>query len=556
MPKRSGPVRYAIYSRCSSDDQAHKDFSTTDVQEGLNRQYIQTKGGQFVSAYKDEGISGTTLKRKDWPRLLADAQRGLFDVIVVTYMSRLGRGDMFTVAEYLLKEAGVKVEMVKEFFSDDMSGHVNKKMTQFVDGMYVEQVRGWTRTKMEAMVNAGYFPGGYAPFGMRKEIATEAAHFHKPDQEPPKRLVADPEQAPILRRAYDLFLECRSQATVREYLAVVAPRNWTTTAVKRLLTNEAYKGVLQFGDWRNETAWTPIIDPQTWQAVQEALEGKARRVARAETADDYTYYLRGRVQCPHCGCPYTQASHHGKTKRVHYYECRRMNGREKCPIGRVNADRLHYTVLNYIDYASRHPTVMHRLIAQSGGWGNADDAQKALRGQLGKQKQSVEMRIANYIKAIGDGRDSPALMAALDKAELDREEVCRQMEIADQEIAAATIKRPTAAQVQESWGGILRVWEVLAEEDREDLLASLVQIVEVTEKEEVILELLPVSISPPLDHSKEFKLNSQMGAGDRLSSIYSPELLAFETVSFRFKVLKGGRSRTKIPRPERQTRDA
>ena len=234
MAKRSNStaLRYAVYSRCSSDDQAHKDFSTTDVQEGLNRQYIEKKNGLFAGAYKDEGISGTTLRRKDWPRLLNDAQAGKFDIVVVTYMSRLGRGDMFTVAEYLLKEAGVKVEMVKEFFSDDMSGHVNKKMTQFVDGMYVEQVRGWTRTKMEAMVNAGFFPGGYPPFGMRKEVATDATSFHKPDHEPPKRLVPDPEQAPILRRAYDLFLESNSQAVVREYLSTVAPRNWTTTAVK------------------------------------------------------------------------------------------------------------------------------------------------------------------------------------------------------------------------------------------------------------------------------------------------------------------------------------
>ena len=280
MAKKSGPLRYAIYSRCSSDDQAHKDFSTTDVQEGLNRQYIQENGGLVAGTYRDEAVSGTTLKRKDFQRLLTDARASAFDAVVVTYMSRLGRGDVFTVAEYLLKEAGVKVEMVKEFFSDDMSGHVNKKMTQFVDGMYVEQVRGWTRTKMEAMVNAGFFPGGYAPFGMRKEIATEAIHFHKPDQEPPKRLVAHPEQAPILRRAYDLFLETRSQAAVCEYLSVVAPRNWTTTAVKRLLTNEAYeayKGVLQFGDWRKEGAWMPVVDPETWQAVQDALDAPGRR---------------------------------------------------------------------------------------------------------------------------------------------------------------------------------------------------------------------------------------------------------------------------------------
>ena len=104
--KRSGPVRYALYNRCSSDDQAHKDFSTIDVQDGLNRQHIAGKGGLCAGAYEDQGISGTTLKRKGWQQLLADAQAGQFDVVVCTYMSRLGRGDTFTVAEYMLKEAG------------------------------------------------------------------------------------------------------------------------------------------------------------------------------------------------------------------------------------------------------------------------------------------------------------------------------------------------------------------------------------------------------------------------------------------------------------------
>lgn len=475
----------------------------------------------FIAAYKDEGITGTHLKRKDLSRLLADAKRGTFDVVVVTYMSRLGRGDTYTIVEHYLKEAGVKVAMVKEHFTDDMSGHVNKKMTQMMDEMYVHQVRGWTRTKMEAMVHAGFFTGGYPPFGMRKEIATEAAYFHRPDHEPPKRLVADPEQAPVLQRAYDLFLECRSQATVRKYLTTVAPRNWTTTSVKRLLTNEAYKGVLQFGDWRNETAWTPIIDLETWQAVQEALGAPGRRSGRAETADDYTYYLRGRVLCPHCGCSYTQVSHHGNTTRVHYYVCQKTNRREKCPIGRVNADRVHATVMNYMLHAASHRTVMHGLIAQSGGWGSADDAQKALRGQLGKRKQVLEMQIGNYIKAIGDGRDSPTLMAALDKAEVEREAVSLQIAEADSDIARATIVRPTAGQVQEAWQRMAEVRKVLTEEERADLLGSFVQSVEMTEKESITLELLPQSYS--LDsYSNRFALKSQMGAGRLVVVNYPP----------------------------------
>ncbi len=304
---------------------------------------------------------------------------------------------------------------------------------------------------------------------------------------------------------------------MRDYLKSVSSLNWTTTSAKRLLTNEVYKGVLQFGDWRKEDAWQPIIEAEIWQTVQEAIEGKTKRAARTETVDDYTYYLRGRVVCPHCGCGFTQVSHHGKTTRVHYYVCQKANRRENCPVGRVNADRLHFTVLDYMRHAATHWTVMRKLISESGGWGNADDAQKALRGQLGKQKQMLEMRIVNYVKAIGDGKISSALMAALDKAEAEKEAVCAQIEQADQAISEATIKRPTTGQVQESWTEVLRVWEVLTEEERADLLGSVVQVVEMTQKESVTLELLPMPHSA-ISYSNGFALKSQMGAGGSLNA--------------------------------------
>jgi len=43
--KKTGQNRYAIYVRCSSDDQAHKDFSTTDVQAVLDKDYVLEHGG-------------------------------------------------------------------------------------------------------------------------------------------------------------------------------------------------------------------------------------------------------------------------------------------------------------------------------------------------------------------------------------------------------------------------------------------------------------------------------------------------------------------------------
>ena len=433
-PNKTG-LRYAIYCRCSSDDQKHKDFSTTDVQEGLNREYVKAKGGLVAGLYTDEAVSGTTLSRKGYQQLLADAQAGKFNAVIVTYMSRLGRGRSFVIAEYELEKCGVRVEMVKEQFTDDIGGYMGKNMTNVMDGMYAYQVRQWTMTKMEAMVAAGYFPGGYPPFGLIKIVASDAAGFHRAGSEPPKRLAPDPEAADIVRQAFALFLDTGQLAKVREYLNAVTTRSWTTTAAKRLLMNEVYKGDIVFGQWRNEGAYEAVVRPDLWEAVQAMIAARQYRPAR-EKADDYTYYLHGRVVCPHCGCPYTQTSAWGRSSRVHYYICQTANRTASkgsavghlCPVGRVNADRVHATVLHFVDYAATHHTVMHKLIAQSGGWGSADDAQKALRGQLGKQKQALEMRIANYIKAIGDGRMSDALLSALDKVEQEKEAVCRQMD--------------------------------------------------------------------------------------------------------------------------------
>ena len=118
-------------------------------------------------------------------------------------------------------------------------------------------------------------------------------------------------------------------------------------------------------------------------------------------------------------------------------------------------------------------------------------------------------------------------MAALDKAEAEKEVVTRQMEEADQQTEAATIQRPTAGQVQEAWGKVLRVWEVLTEDEWADLLGSIVQVVEMTEKESVTLELLPMPHSL-ISYSNRFELKSRMGAAGEVIAI-NPLLLTMHT---------------------------
>ena len=510
--RRNQTARYAIYARCSSDDQAFQDFSTIDVQQDLNRKQVEEKAGRLVGAYNDDGISGTHLRRKDFQRMLVDAQSGLFDVVLCTYMSRLGRGKAFDNAEYELEKCGVRVEMVKEQFTDDLNGYIQKNMTIMMDGMYPKQVSQWTKTKMEAMVKAGYVCGGSVPFGLSKEYIEGVGSNSRNGNEPPKRYVPHPDQVEIVQHAFALYLEKRTLAAVRAYLCAVTDRKWMTTTVKNLLMNEVYIGVLAFGAWRNEAAHVPIVERAIFQQVQDALGQFSPRSANGD--DDFTYYLRGRVKCPHCGCPYTQLSvNRGSAKRpknrIHYYVCSRANKKKsECPVVRVNAEALHYTVLHEMERAAKHHTVMHKLIANSGGWGNADDTQKAIRGQLAKKKQFLALQISNINNAIAQGGNLRSLLVTLERLEREHDDACCQLHSIETEIAAATIKRPTAEQVQGVWSEFVDLWPDMSEEDRQDTLGGLVATVEIKEKDRVFLQFNPIAEV----RGQMLALNSQMGA--------------------------------------------
>jgi site-specific DNA recombinase len=507
MKRSQTSKRYAFYLRCSSDDQKHGDYTTIDTQREINRDYIKSHGGDLSGEYVDEGKSGANLNRPGWKKLIEDAGAGCFDVVAVTYMSRLGRGNAFIIAEYELGKFGVKVEMVREQFSDDLAGYIGKATTNMMDGLYPKMVSQWTRTKMEQMVASGYFCGGQPPLGYQKEIIEGGVTVD--GKEPPKILVPDTEFADIVRYAFDLFLTKRTVASVREYLNSVTNRRYTSTTAKYLLTNEIYIGNYNFGDWRKEDVFSPIVAREVWNEVQEILRVRANtKVSREPVSDAYTYYLRGLVHCPHCQCVYTNSCAKGGT--VRYYEClSHAKRKSKCPVQRINAEALHASVLNEIQRATRHHTVMHQLIAESGGWASASQEKTSLRGQLSKRKQYLDMQAGNYLKAVGEGRGGQYLFDALDKVEQEQQRVLFQLSQVEDEIAAVTVIRPTAQQVQEVWASLLELWDDVTELERQELLSGMITRVNVTQKNRVSMELITI----PEEHGHKFGTKSQMGAG-------------------------------------------
>ncbi len=513
--------RYALLLRCSNDDKKKGDYSTIDSQRDANTLYVADRGRVVVGEYVDDGISGTTLKRPGFRRMMENACKGTFDVLVVTYMSRLARGTKFWVAYHQLEDENVSIETSEEHYDDDFAGQTNREITVFLDGMYPKQVSLWTKTKQAQMVKKGYFTGGVVPLGYKLVPITSDGVSLDADEHPPKRLMpdrdAEHDQAAVVLDAYTLMHDRGSVAVVRDFLMDVTQRMWSYDKVKRMLSNEKYKGVLAYGPNRNESAHEVIVPIDLWESVQPLLEKPASKSPR--TKEDYTYYLDGRVWCDVHDCLMTPGGVPRPGGRVHYYQCLFQDkGHGVCSIKRINADVLHHTVLHDIQRSAEHSTVMHSHIASTGGWSKPNDAQKYKRKHLMARQKEIKRQIDALINAVAAGVNNPSITERLTELEAERLQVGVELRVTELEIAKATVVRPTAAQVQSQWSHFLERLENLTEPEKRLALQAMVEEVRVVSKNEITLR---VSASAGLLDDL-LASEGQLGAGVYVVANYPP----------------------------------
>src|ERR1700690_87253 len=80
-------TRVAIYARVSTTNHG-QDVS---LQTRELEQFAQVRGWHLVDSYLDLGISGTKDKRPELDRLMADAHKRRFDVVIVWRFDRFAR---------------------------------------------------------------------------------------------------------------------------------------------------------------------------------------------------------------------------------------------------------------------------------------------------------------------------------------------------------------------------------------------------------------------------------------------------------------------------------
>ena len=108
-------IKVAAYARVSSDltDQLH----SLAAQIKYFTEYIsQHEDWELVEVYYDEGITGTSVKKREgFNRMISDALAGKLDLIITKSVSRFARNTVDSLtAIRKLKEKGVEVYFEKE----------------------------------------------------------------------------------------------------------------------------------------------------------------------------------------------------------------------------------------------------------------------------------------------------------------------------------------------------------------------------------------------------------------------------------------------------------
>ena len=324
--------RVAAYARVSTEQDAQQ--NSYEAQIEFYTGYIQGKPEwEFVGIYADEGISGTSLKRRDgFNRMVDDAMSGRIDLILTKSISRFSRNtvDALTITRKL-RSAGIDVFFEKEGISS-MDPNAELIFTILCTTAQEESrsISQNVRWGMQRSMEAGKVNLPYKSF---------LGYEKGPDGLP--RIVE--EEAEIVREIYDLYLQGHTFCYISEYLTekgIKTPRGkdvWSVSTIKGILTNEKYKGDARLQktytvdyltkekrvnqgerkQWYIRDSHDAVVSPETFELVQKEI---ARRGSNRGKFYDSPFTCK--ILCGDCGAYYGHKLWHSNERcRKNIWRC-------------------------------------------------------------------------------------------------------------------------------------------------------------------------------------------------------------------------------------------
>lgn len=336
-------MNIAAYCRVSTDKEDQ--LNSLEAQKEFFSEYTKHTGDTLIRLYADEGISGTKIKnRKEFLRMMADAERGLFDMVVVKDISRFARNTVDLLQNIRkLKALGIETQ----FLTANMTSMGNSEFVLTIFGALAqeESANMSKRVKFGKKMNAekGRVPN--IVYGYDKTVGD---YFS---------LQINEKEANVVRQIYQWYTkEGYGAAKISIMLndkGLKTKRNcqWSQNAICRILTNELYTGKVingkqEVADFltgqrkdKDEGEWMVvdrpdlrIIEPEVFEEAQSVLQSRNKAFHISHERQSNKYLFSTLIRCKECGWSFRRTVRKYKNTYIRWV-CSGHNGRgaDSCP---------------------------------------------------------------------------------------------------------------------------------------------------------------------------------------------------------------------------------
>lgn len=337
-------MKAAIYIRVSSDMQI--DGYSLETQEEACRKVAERERWQIVEVYRDEGKSAKTVHRPAFQAMLADAEAGAFDAILVHKLDRFSRSvtDMLlTMRDLERRRVAVKSATEDFDFTTPIGRVLLTLLAAFAEWYLANLSAEVKRNRKTAALNGNWgsrLPFGYSPLGGWKKDGGQGIAIPDDNAAGYQMVMAHAETGEYsYRQLAGLLNHAGFRPTGRAGRKGI--ELWATDSVRSMVRNRFYVGEVSYrGEWYPGNH-EPLVTLERWQRVQEVMEGR-RKVGAFKRNDKARFYLlSGMVRCGFCGSPMRgEYRTNNADKEYQYYRC---SGRyrgvhcERVPFVRVEA---------------------------------------------------------------------------------------------------------------------------------------------------------------------------------------------------------------------------
>lgn len=358
-------MNIAAYCRVStdSDDQ----LNSFAHQKEFFSEYANKNGYTLYKTYADEGISGTSLKKRiEFQCLMKDAERGLFKMVVVKDVSRFARNTVdFLQSIRKLKSMGINTVFL------------TANMTSLGDSEFMLTIFGAMAQEESANLSKRVKWGKKiaAKNGCVPNLVFGYDHIDA------KTLQINTEEAEIVQKIFHWYAhEGWSLKNIAIWLNenhVKTKRGgevWNKSSVCVILDNSIYCGVLvnnktevkdflsqeifvlpKEEHFRHEKPELAIISREEFDLAQEVREFKRKQIknhgGKMASRPSTKHLFSTLIKCDNCGSSFVRLKYHYKEKTKIYWQCNIYDqwGKRRCNNNfRLYEDQLIENIREYL----------------------------------------------------------------------------------------------------------------------------------------------------------------------------------------------------------------